>query len=61
MLGVAKVLELTGEHPAIKIDQMTSPGGVTIEALKILEDHAFDSAIMESVKAGVDKANTFND
>lgn len=61
MQGAAKVLELTGEHPAVKVDQMTSPGGVTIEALKTLEDCAFDSAILKSVKAGIDKADTFDD
>ena len=34
MIGAATVLSMTGEHPVMKVDQMTSPGGTTIEALK---------------------------
>lgn len=55
MSGVAGVLDITGEHPVIKIDQMTSPGGVTIEALKVLQQEGFSTAIMNSVIAGVSK------
>ncbi|WP_164914404.1 pyrroline-5-carboxylate reductase [Aminipila luticellarii] len=58
MLGTAVVLEETGEHPAVKVDQMTSPGGVSIEALKVLQQGNFSSALMNSVIAGIDKANS---
>lgn len=58
MLGAATVLETTGEHPAVKVDQMTSPGGVTIEALKVLQQEGFSSAIMNSVAACFDKTNS---
>lgn len=57
MIGVAKVLEMTGEHPAQKVDQMTSPGGITIEALKVLCDEGFSSALMNSVSACYNKVN----
>jgi pyrroline-5-carboxylate reductase len=57
MQGVAKVLETTGAHPAVKVDEMTSPGGITIEALKALEDEGFAAALINSVSAGVNKAN----
>jgi len=57
MIGAATVLDITGEHPAIKVDQMTSPGGVTIEALKVLQGEGFSTALMDSVIAGFDKVN----
>lgn len=57
MMGVAGVLDITGEHPAVKVDQMTSPGGTTIEALKVLQDEGFAKAIMNSMAACMDKVN----
>lgn len=58
MLGVAQVLDVTGAHPAVKVDEMTSPGGVTIEGLKVLEQEGFAGALMTSVSAAVKKANS---
>lgn len=58
MLGVAHVLEESNAHPAVKVDDMTSPGGVTIEALKVLQEEGFMGAMMASVDAGVKKANS---
>lgn len=58
MIGAATVLSMTGEHPAMKVDQMTSPGGTTIEALKVLQQEGFANAIMTSVDACVSKANS---
>lgn len=57
MQGVAHVLDTTGAHPAVKVDEMTSPGGITIEALKALEQEGFAAALINSVDAGVKKAN----
>lgn len=57
MMGVAGVLDITGEHPAVKVDQMTSPGGTTIEGLKVLQEEGFSTAIMKSVIASFDKVN----
>lgn len=58
MIGAATVLSMTGEHPAVKVDQMTSPGGTTIEALKVLQQEGFANAIMTSVDACVSKTNS---
>ncbi|MFA7196354.1 MAG: pyrroline-5-carboxylate reductase [Anaerovoracaceae bacterium] len=58
-LGSAQMLELTGDHPLQRIDTMTSPGGVTIDALASLEEDAFVGEIMKSVKASVDKTLSF--
>lgn len=59
MLGVSGVLEATGEHPSVKVDQMTSPGGVTIEALSVLEADGFSTAITDSMSAAYDKVVSF--
>ena len=58
MIGAATVLSMTGEHPAMNVDQMTSPGGTTIEALKVLQQEGFANAIMTSVDTCVSKANS---
>ena len=58
-LGSAQMLELTGDHPLQRIDTMTSPGGVTIDALASLEEDAFVGSVMRSVKASVDKTLSF--
>lgn len=58
MLGVAQVLDMTGAHPAVKIDEMCSPGGVTIEALKVLRQEGLSASFMTSVDAAVKKANS---
>lgn len=58
MIGVGQVLDSTGDHPAIKVDQMTSPAGVTIEGLKVLEEKGFDAAIMASIIAADKKSRS---
>lgn len=58
-LGSAQMLELTGDHPLQRIDTMTSPGGVTNDALASLEEDAFVGSILRSVKASVDKTLSF--
>jgi len=59
MLGVAQVLDITGAHPAAKVDEMTSPAGITIEALKAIQQGGLAGVIMDSVDAAVRKANSF--
>lgn len=46
---------MTGDHPLQRIDTMTSPGGVTIDALASLEEDGFVGTILKSVKTSVDK------
>lgn len=59
MLGVGKVLEETGIHPAVKVDELTTPGGVTIEGLKVLEEKGFAGVLMTSISDAVEKVNSF--
>lgn len=54
--GAAGMVADTGLHPAILRDMVTSPGGTTIEALNILEDQGFRSAVINAVRASSKRA-----
>ena len=54
--GSAKMMQETGKHPGILKDEVTSPGGTTIAALKVLEDGKFRGIVMEAVKACTEKS-----
>lgn len=58
MKGVACLLDEEWVHPAVKVDQLTSPAGVTIESLRVLEEEGFYKALMESVIAGFQRVNS---
>ena len=56
LLGVAMILDETGVTPKSRVDEMCSPGGVTIEGFKSLQENGFTYAVMESVNAAVQKS-----
>ncbi len=56
VLGSAKMMLETKKHPGVLKDEVTSPGGTTIAALKVLEDGKFRGTIMEAVKACTEKS-----
>jgi pyrroline-5-carboxylate reductase len=51
VLGAARMLAETGEHPARLREQVTSPGGTTIAGLHVLENGRFRGTIMDAVDA----------
>jgi pyrroline-5-carboxylate reductase len=56
VLGSAKMVLETGQHPGVLKDAVCSPGGTTIEAVAALEKHGFRNAIMEAMRACYEKA-----
>jgi pyrroline-5-carboxylate reductase len=51
VLGTAKLLLETREHPALLREKVTSPGGTTIAGLHILENEGFRGTIINAVDA----------
>lgn len=55
LLGSASMQLETDLHPGVLKDQVTSPGGSTIEGLRVLEENGFRGTIINCIKAAYDK------
>jgi pyrroline-5-carboxylate reductase len=51
MVGSAKLLRETGEHPTVLRERVTSPGGTTAAAVRELEDHKVRAAFMTALES----------
>lgn len=56
MLGAAKMVLETGQHPGSLKDMVTSPGGTTIEGLHELEKGRLRGTLMNAVRAAAEKS-----
>jgi pyrroline-5-carboxylate reductase len=56
VLGGAKMVLETGQHPGALKDQVTSPGGTTIEGLHELEKGRLRAIVMSAVRAATEKS-----
>lgn len=54
--GSAKMVLETGKHPGELKDMVCSPGGTTIQAVKVLEEKGMRSAVMNAMDACIEKS-----
>ncbi len=54
--GAAELLLSGGMHPEMKIDEVTTPQGITIEGLNEMEHHGFSSAMIRGIVTSAEKA-----
>ena len=56
LMGAAKMVLETGQHPGELKDAVTSPGGTTIEGLHELEKGGLRGTLMNAVRAAAEKS-----
>jgi pyrroline-5-carboxylate reductase len=56
LYGAATMLRETGEHPTVLREQVSSPGGTTMAALRQLDDHKVRAAFITAMEAARDRS-----
>lgn len=56
VLGAAKMVLETDKHPGELKDMVCSPGGTTIEAVKVLEEEKFRGAVLKAMDSCINKS-----
>ena len=59
--GLGKMAQTTGAHPGVLKDQVTSPGGTTIQGVRALENAGVRAGFMEAVIAAYEKTLALRD
>ena len=57
MLGAAKMLLQSGNHPEAEIDKVTTPNGMTIMGLNEMEHNGFSSSVIKGILASYNKVS----
>ena len=56
VLGSAKLMLETGEHPGVLKDMVCSPAGTTICGVKVLEERGMKAAVMGALEACIERS-----
>lgn len=56
ILGAARMLRETGKHPVELREEVTSPGGTTVAAMRVLERAGVRSAFLDAVRAATERS-----
>jgi pyrroline-5-carboxylate reductase len=56
LVGSAKMLRETGEHPTVLRENVSSPAGTTVAALRVLDDHKVRAAFLSAMEAARDRS-----
>ncbi len=51
LYGAATMIRQTGEHPTVLREEVSSPGGTSVAALRALEDHKVRAAFLTAIEA----------
>ncbi len=60
VMGAAKLVRETGEHPATLRDQVTTPGGTTISAVHELEERGLRAMLISAVVTATKRSEELN-
>jgi pyrroline-5-carboxylate reductase len=60
VLGAAKLVKETGQHPATLKDQVTTPGGTTIAAVHELEERGLRAMLISAVVTATERSKLLN-
>ncbi len=61
VLGAAKLVKETGEHPATLKDKVTTPGGTTIAAIHELEERGLRAMLISAVVTATEQSRLLNE
>ena len=56
VFGAAKLMLESGKHPGELKDMVCSPGGTTIQGVRVLEERGMRGAVMDALGAAVEQS-----